>query len=69
MAKKIEEVQLLIKLTAPPGSNAHMVANYVREAVKSHCGGLDPQDEMFELDRNTVRVSLVSKTTVYGRSK
>lgn len=67
MAKAQMTITLRVRLAVPAGANAPMIQNYVRDAIRTHCGGLDPKDEMFELDRASVTVSLLKKEVTYGK--
>ena len=67
--KKQTTVTLEVRLTVPTNSNAAAVTQYVRDAIKSHRGGFDPSDPIFnspELDHDDFVVKLVRKETVYG---
>ena len=67
--KKQTTVTLEVRLTVPDGSNAAELMQYVRDAIKSHRGGLSPDEPIFnspELDHDNFVVKLVRKETVYG---
>jgi hypothetical protein len=67
MGRKTETILTLrVKMKMPPGSNAKYCADYVRDAVRSHAGGLDPDDVMFSLENESVTVSLLKKETSYA---
>lgn len=67
MAKKsVTTAVFNVTVTLPPGMNLKDMQDYVRDAVKSYKGGMDPQDPTFHLDPDTVRVALSSKVTKYG---
>jgi hypothetical protein len=63
--KKIITATYSVTVTLPEGAHVRLGQDYVREAVKSHCGGCDPLDVMFKLDRDSVKVALDSTTTNY----
>lgn len=66
MKKAKHILTLRVTLAVPEGATTPRVTDYVRSAVKTHCGGLDPQgDPMFELDKDTVKVSLLKRLTVW----
>lgn len=56
-------VTFRVKLAVPTGSNIQALTEYVRDALKSHRGGLDPQDPLFEVNEPTV--SLLKRETIY----
>jgi hypothetical protein len=63
--KKIITATFSVTVTLPEGANVKLGQDYVREAIKSHCGGCDPLDVMFKLNRDLVKVALDSTTTKY----
>lgn len=64
MRKTRTLLTLQVKIEVPKGSNGSDVMQYVRTAVGTHKGGLDPEDPLFEIGE--VTVSLVKKETTYG---
>lgn len=62
MSKRAQTTILAsVRLELPPGANTKAAVDYVRSAVRSWCGGLDPEDPMFDLERNSVKVALLQK--------
>ncbi len=49
----------LVAFDVPRGATVAEVENYVENAVRAHCGGLDPAEPMFDLDRGSVAVQRV----------
>lgn len=45
-----------VRVRIPKNSNFSDVALYIEDAVKTHCGGLHPEEALFHLERDTVRV-------------
>lgn len=64
-AKKQITASFLVTVVLPQGANIKLGQDYVREAVKSHCGGYDKSDTMAKLDRESVKVALHSTTTQF----
>lgn len=62
---KVTTIVFRVTIEAPRGSTKQQCEGYVRAAVQSHCGGLDPADPMFELNRDCVRVSLMESHDYY----
>lgn len=51
--------QFIVTIDMPYGAWPSEAQKYVRDAVKCHCGGLDPKDRMFWLDRSKVTVKAI----------
>ena len=66
MSKQQTTVTIAVKMILPKGANGATALDYVRSAVASHAGGLDPKDVMFELDREKTVVKLIKKETNYA---
>lgn len=50
------KVAMIIEFDLPEGASEDDAESYTLDAVHSYCGGLHPDDPMFELDRNSVVV-------------
>ena len=67
MSRKSQTIgTFAVTIKVPIGSNLAIVQTYIRDAIQSHCGGLDPKDEMFGLDPKDFTVALTKKVTTYG---
>ena len=66
MRKQTTTVTLSIRTTLPKGSNVAELLDYVRNAIASHGGGLDPEDHYFHARDLGFTVNLVKKETTYG---
>lgn len=53
---KSDRVKLVLTLEVPAGATLADAVRYVRAAVISHRGGLDPEDPMFHLRPESVTV-------------
>lgn len=50
----------IVQIDVPSGVFVQDVREYIEQAVISHCGGLNPSDPLFELDRSSVEVITAS---------
>lgn len=66
MRKQQTTVTLSIRTTLPKGSNVAALLEYIRAAVASHGGGLDPEDPYFNSKNEQFTVNLVKKETTYN---
>lgn len=58
-------VEILVRMPLPAGAKVDRALGYVREALRSWAGGIDPQDPMASLAGEQLIVKLVRKETVY----
>lgn len=66
MAKKVgTTVVLRVTVSAPGKVTMPDLCTYVRDAVKSYRGGMNPNDPMFNLDSESVTVSITERHTIY----
>lgn len=49
-------LKLIVTVPATPGVSKVDWQKYVSDAVKSHVGGLDPEDDIYGFDRDVVKV-------------
>jgi hypothetical protein len=54
-------VYVLVSIELPPYAHEDEVAEYVLDATKSYAGGLHPDEPMFHIDRDSVRLTVISK--------
>jgi hypothetical protein len=54
-----------VTMSIPKGSNVAEVAAYIRDALQSHGGGLEPSHPMFSIQPGAFTVNLKQKTTTY----
>lgn len=66
MRKVKTQLTLQVRVEVPKGSNAAEVMGYIRVAISSYGGGLDPENPFFSWGKEDVTVSLLKKETTYG---
>lgn len=66
--RKTETAVFRVNILVPTGANMQDCENYIRKAVQSDAGGLDPADPMFNLDASLVRVMLQERHVHYTDS-
>lgn len=67
MSRLIKQMVVLhVQIELPRGVSVDRAVGYTVDALASHCGGLDPQDPMFALNRESIGVKLVKKETTYA---
>lgn len=66
MRKTRTLLTLQVKIEVPQGSNGSEVMQYVRVAIGSYSGGLDPESPLFNVGKSDITVSLLKKETTYG---
>jgi hypothetical protein len=54
-------VAFRVEFDLPPGATAAEAGEYIEGEVRAGCGGLDPRDPMFHLDRESVRVAAIPR--------
>jgi hypothetical protein len=52
-------VNFKVSLELPAGVKAKALQEYIADAVRAHRGGLRPSDPLFDLDRDTVKVTRI----------
>lgn len=55
-----------VDIEQPTDATIKYVAEYVMEALATHAGGLDPNDCMYDFNRDSLKVSLRKRETLYG---
>jgi len=55
-----------VRVTVPEGSNIAELSDFMRKALSSYGGGLDPESPYFESANMDFTVKLVKKETTYG---
>lgn len=63
--RSVTTVAIQVKMRLPPGVKPLEAVEYVKSAVKTWAGGLDPQTPMFALQPEEVIVKLQARDTVY----
>jgi hypothetical protein len=61
ITKPSTAVTFLVTMAVPSGADVEDLREYVQTEVMAGCGARDPRDPIFDLDRESVTVSL------YGR--
>ena len=56
-----KHISFLVTLDLPDGVTPAELAEYIDDAVCSWCKGQDPEDPIFDLDRESVNVALVKE--------
>jgi hypothetical protein len=51
----------IVSIVPPRGATIEEMNRYVEVAVRSFCGGMDPQEPMFDLDKSTVNVQHIKQ--------
>jgi hypothetical protein len=59
-------VTFKVRMTLPEGATLPEAHQFVKTALICAPGGLAPEDSMFDLDRESVAVSLLEKVTKYS---
>ena len=52
-------IAITVELEIPLNTYTEDIKNYVVDAVKSHAGGLAPEEPMFNINRESVRISCI----------
>lgn len=52
----------LVSFEVPPHATVEEMEAYVESAVRCFCGGMDPREPMFNLEKDSVTVQHVKKT-------
>jgi hypothetical protein len=66
MSRKTKtEITAQLRMQVPEGANVAMVLEYIRSAVSSYAGGLDPENPMFDINKEEFTMKLVKKETTY----
>jgi len=55
------KIEVTVQIEVPMNVYIDDVKEYVRDAVKTHCGGLHPEDPMFNLNRDSVKIIAVTE--------
>lgn len=66
MKKQQTTVTLSLRTVLPKGSNVAELLEYIRSALASHGGGLDPLSPYFDSKAEHFVINLVKKETTYG---
>jgi hypothetical protein len=53
-------IEIVVKFPLPEGATRRDAINYCADAVVAECGGLHPDDPMSHLNRDKVRVRVLS---------
>ena len=60
------DITVNVRIRVPSNASVSTVMEYVRDAMSSHKGGLNPQDPLFNIDPNYIDVILLKKETTYA---
>ncbi len=63
--KKVITVSFKVTMTLPQGANIKEAQDFTREAIHSNVGAVNKDNYMSELNRDTVKVALMSSNTEY----
>lgn len=70
MTKRTQTILTIqVKLDVPENSNAAQIMEYIRNAIRSHKGGMDPEHPLYDwpsIEHDDFTVKLVKKETLYG---
>ena len=53
----LNRIYVVISLPCPEDASPGEVVGYVKDAVETHAGGLNPDDPMYMIDRDDIRVT------------
>ena len=67
MSRKTKtDITVNVRMRVPSNASISLVMKYVKDALSSYKGGLDPQDPLFNIDPNYIDVVLIRKDTTYA---
>lgn len=58
-------IEVLVRMPLPAGAKPAQALAYVRAAIGSHAGGLDPHNPMFDLAPTGFTIQIVKRETTY----
>lgn len=53
--------KFIIELDMPPGVSIKRMKTYLKNATSTYCGSLHHKDEIFNLDKDTIKVSTATR--------